>query len=78
MDILDTKSGTQIDRFFYGLDPAGNVTTVANGSLVNQFARPDGLASSTGTWTGSFAFTSATSRGLFRDQANGRQNPSTG
>lgn len=56
VDIAHTKSGGQaIDRFLYGLDAVGNVTNVANGSLVPQFARPDGLASSNGSWTGTFA-----------------------
>lgn len=49
------SSGQSIDRFFYTLDAAGNVTSVANGSLGAQFARPDGLASSSGSWTGTYA-----------------------
>jgi RHS repeat-associated protein len=48
-------SGQQIDRFFYTLDGLGNILTTANGSLATQFARPDGLASSSGTWVGTFA-----------------------
>lgn len=38
-----------------GADVIGNVTNDANGSLVPQFARPDGLAASNGTWSGTFA-----------------------
>ena len=37
------------------LDPVGNVTSVANGSSDLQFERPDGLASSNGTWAGTYA-----------------------
>jgi len=55
-DIRHARSnGQQIDRFYYTLDPLGNVLTAANGPLVSQFARPDGLASSSGTWTGTYA-----------------------
>lgn len=49
-----TSGGQQIDRVFYGLDAIGNVTSVANGSFAPQFARPDGLASSNGTWVGTY------------------------
>jgi RHS repeat-associated protein len=48
-------TGQQIDRFYYTLDGVGNVLSAANGSLATQFARPDGLAGSSGTWTGTFA-----------------------
>ena len=56
VDILHTgASSAVLDRFAYTLDAAGNVTDVANGSLRPQFARPDGLTGSNGTWTGSYA-----------------------
>jgi RHS repeat-associated protein len=56
LDIRHARSnGQQIDRFYYTLDPLANVLTAANGPLVNQFARPDGLGSSSGTWTGTYA-----------------------
>lgn len=47
--------GTVITRSFYTLDANGNVLTEADGSLAAQFGRPDGLVSSNGTWTGTFA-----------------------
>ena len=50
-----TAGGLAIDRFLSTVDGVGNVTSVANGGLLAQFARPDGLASSSGTWTGTFA-----------------------
>ena len=56
MDILHRRPGAlPLDRFFYTLDSVGNFLTVADGSLDPQFARPDGLVSSNGTWTGTFA-----------------------
>jgi RHS repeat-associated protein len=56
VDILHTgPSGAVLDRFAYTLDAAGNITDVANGSLVPQFARPDGLVSSNGSWSGTYA-----------------------
>jgi RHS repeat-associated protein len=56
VDIVHTTAASApIDRFYYSLDAVGNVTTVANGSLQTQFARPDGLTGSNGTWTGTYA-----------------------
>ncbi|MDQ3690829.1 MAG: DUF6531 domain-containing protein, partial [Chloroflexota bacterium] len=56
VDILHAGPSAQVlDRLAYTLDPAGNVTALANGSLAAQFARPDGLSTSNGTWTGTFA-----------------------
>ncbi len=48
-------AGQVLDRLTYTLDPAGNVTGIANGSFAAQLARPDGLAGSNGTWSGTFA-----------------------
>jgi RHS repeat-associated protein len=56
VDIVHTSAASAVlDRFYYSLDPVGNVMTLANGSLQAQFARPDGLAGSNGTWTGTYA-----------------------
>ncbi len=56
VDILHRRPGAlPLDQFFYTLDSVGNVMTVADGSLDAQFARPDGLVGSNGTWTGTFA-----------------------
>jgi RHS repeat-associated protein len=55
VDIVHMRAGTKIEGANYGFDVVGNVTSMANGSLANQFARPDGLVSSSGTWTGTFA-----------------------
>jgi len=55
-DISHTRSNGQLfDRSFYTLDAVGNVTSLNNGLLPTQFERPDGFASSNGTWTGTFA-----------------------
>jgi RHS repeat-associated protein len=55
VEILHTAAGGPVlDRFYYTLDPVGNVATLANGSLAPQFGRPDGFVSSNGTWTGSY------------------------
>ena len=57
VDILHRRPGAltfSIDCF-YTLNSVGNVMTVADGSLDAQFARPDGLVGSNGTWTGTFA-----------------------
>lgn len=56
VDILDTgPSAAVLDRFAYTLDAVGNVTSVADGALQPQFARPDSLTGSNGTWTGTYA-----------------------
>lgn len=56
VDILHTNASAAIlDRFTYTLDPVGNVASIANGPLAAQFARPDGLGGSNGSWTGTFA-----------------------
>lgn len=47
-------SGQLIDRSFYTLDSVGNVIGVNHGLLGNQFARPDGLTGSNGTWSGTY------------------------
>lgn len=52
-DIRHSAGVTTLDRFVYGLDSVGNVTSVA--SLVTQWGRPDGTSGSNGTWTGSAA-----------------------
>lgn len=44
-----------LDRSFYTFDAVGNVTAVNHGLFPSQFARPDGLASSNGTWGGAFS-----------------------
>jgi len=57
IDIVHTGPGAAtIDRYLSTLDSVGNVTSVGDGgSLVAQFGRPDGLAGSNGTWTGTYA-----------------------
>lgn len=56
VDILHAGPTAQVlDRLAYTLDAAGNVSALANGSLAAQFARPDGLSTSNGAWTGTFA-----------------------
>ncbi|MEX1172803.1 MAG: DUF4951 domain-containing protein [Chloroflexota bacterium] len=55
-DVLyTTAAGQFIDRAAYTLDAVGNVVRVRTGALPPQFARPDGFAGATGTWTGTFA-----------------------
>jgi hypothetical protein len=48
-------SGQYIDRSFYTLNQAGNVTGVNHGLLPAQVSRPDGFVGSNGTWTGTYA-----------------------
>lgn len=57
VDMVHTGPGAAtIDRYLYTLDAVGNVTSVGDGgSLAAQFGRPDGLAGSNGTWTGTYA-----------------------
>lgn len=56
VDILHANaSATVLDRFTYTLDSVGNVSSIANGPLTAQFARPDAVASSNGSWMGTFA-----------------------
>lgn len=55
-DVMHTNSaGSLFDRSFYAFDAVGNVTRVNHGLLPAQFARPDGLIGSNGTWTGTYA-----------------------
>jgi RHS repeat-associated protein len=56
LDVAHTGStGQYLDRSFYTLNAVGNVTNVNHGILPAQVARPDGLAGSNGTWTGTYA-----------------------
>jgi RHS repeat-associated protein len=48
-------TATTIDQLTYDLDAVGNVTGITNPEPGPSFGRPDGLASSSGTWSGTFA-----------------------
>jgi RHS repeat-associated protein len=56
VDILHAGPGAAVlSRFTYVLDAVGNVTSVANGTLSAQFARPDSVTTSNGSWSGTWA-----------------------